>query len=181
MELNHITADTRACLAHFFEQIEGMESSIQFMVVGCSTSRVQGKSIGSHSKQEIGNVIVSEILRILKEKNIELGIQCCEHLNRCIVLERSFAQKQGYPIVQARPVLNAGGAAATTAFELFQDRVVVEHVQADAAIDIGQTGIGMHVTSVQIPIHFDDLKIGQARIFALTSRPKLIGGARAQY
>lgn len=176
-----IQSNLEKVLAIFFNQLSAQENSIELMVLGCSTSRVQGEKIGSYSGQEIGTQIVSTMHTILKDRDIQLGVQCCEHLNRCIVMERAVATQRGYLIVNARPVLKAGGAAATAAYELFDDPVLVEQVVADAGMDIGLTGIGMHVRHVQIPKHFDHLKVGQATVFALASRPKLIGGARAQY
>ena len=79
------------------------------------------------------------------------------------------------------PTLHAGGSGQLAAFRYMKDPVEVEFIKADAGLDIGDTSIGMHVKYVQVPIRPILKEIGQAHVTALASRPKLIGGARAQY
>ena len=150
-------------------------------VLGLSSSEVIGGQIGKESSQEIGEVIVKTILAILEEKGIHLAVQGCEHVNRALVVERQVAEQFGLEIVSVLPTLHAGGSGQLAAFKFMQDPVEVEFIEAHAGIDIGDTAIGMHVKHVQVPIRPVFREIGHAHVTALASRPKLIGGARAQY
>lgn len=161
------------------DQAKLKENSI--FVLGLSSSEVLGSHIGKNSNAEIGIKIVKTIRSILTEQNIHLAVQGCEHINRSLVVERSLAEKEKFEVVNVRPVLKAGGSGATAAYDLADDPVVVERISADAGLDIGDTNIGMHVRFVQVPVRFDIKSIGQAHLTALRSRPKNIGGARAQY
>ena len=67
------------------------------------------------------------------------------------------------------------------AFKFMQDPVEVEFIKAHAGLDIGDTAIGIHVKHVQVTIRPVLREIGHVHVTALASRPKLIGGARAQY
>ena len=150
-------------------------------VLGLSSSEVIGGQIGKESSQEIGEIIVKTILDILEEKGIHLAVQGCEHVNRALVVERQVAEQFGLEIVSVLPTLHAGGSGQLAAFKFMQDPVEVEFINAHAGLDIGDTAIGMHVKHVQVPIRPLLREIGHAHVTALASRPKLIGGARAQY
>ncbi|WP_065371281.1 TIGR01440 family protein [Streptococcus sp. oral taxon 064] len=155
-------------------------------VLGLSSSEVIGGQIGKgpigkEASQEIGEVIVKTILAILEEKGIHLAVQGCEHVNRALVVERQVAEQFGLEIVSVLPTLHAGGSGQLAAFKFMQDPVEVEFIKAHAGLDIGDTAIGMHVKHVQVPIRPLLREIGHAHVTALASRPKLIGGARAQY
>ena len=150
-------------------------------VLGLSSSEVIGGQIGKESSQEIGEIIVKTILDILEEKAIHLAVQGCEHVNRALVVERQAAEQFGLEIVSVLPTLHAGGSGQLAAFKFMQDPVEVEFITAHAGIDIGDTAIGMNVKHVQVPIRPVLREIGHAHVTALASRPKLIGGARAQY
>ena len=150
-------------------------------VLGLSSSEVIGGQIGKESSQEIGEVIVKTILDILEKKGIHLAVQGCEHVNRALVVERQVAEQFGLEIVSVLPTLHAGGSGQLAAFKFMQDPVEVEFIKAHAGLDIGDTTIGMHVKHVQVPIRPVLREIGHAHVTALASRPKLIGGARAQY
>lgn len=150
-------------------------------VLGLSTSEVQGEHIGQDSNIEVGRTVVSAILELLNPLGVDLAVQGCEHLNRALVVEHSVAKRRGLEIVTVYPQLHAGGAGQVAAFELFNDPVEVEHVVAEAGVDIGDTSIGMQVKFVQIPVRTTVKEIGQAHVTYLRSRPKLIGGARAKY
>ncbi len=150
-------------------------------VVGLSTSEVQGQHIGKDSDIEIGRAIIKEIISILKPLGIHLAVQGCEHLNRALVVEREVAKQYGLEIVTVYPQIHAGGAGQIAAFENFEDPVEVEHLQAKAGMDIGDTSIGMQVKFVQIPVRTSVKEVGKAHTTYLRSRPKLIGGARAKY
>lgn len=151
------------------------------LVLGGSTSEIIGGEIGKNSSLEVGEVIIDEFLKVLKDKKIYLAVQCCEHLNRALVIERELAKTRDFEIVSVIPALHAGGSLAVNAFKKFNDPVVVEHIFADCGIDIGDTEIGMHVKFVQIPLRISQKYIGKARLTALKSCPKLIGGERAVY
>ncbi len=151
------------------------------LVLGGSTSEIGGGKIGKDSSQEIGDAVIEEFLKILKDKKINLAVQCCEHLNRALVIEKDVAISNNFEIVSVIPGLHAGGALSVAVFNAMENPVMVEHIVADAGIDIGDTEIGMHVKFVQVPLRLKEKYIGQARVTALRSRPKLIGGERAIY
>ncbi|MDO4711273.1 MAG: TIGR01440 family protein [Peptostreptococcaceae bacterium] len=150
-------------------------------VIGCSTSEILGEHIGKGTSIEIGETVIRTIREILSQHKIYLAVQCCEHVNRAIVVERKAAEKYHLEEVNVIPQLNAGGGAATAAYRLFEDPAVVEHIVAKAGLDIGDTSIGMHIKYVQVPVRLKTGSIGQAHLTALRSRLKLIGGDRAVY
>jgi len=151
------------------------------LVIGCSSSEIMGVNIGKGSAPEAAQEVVKTILPIIKEKNCLLVAQCCEHLNRALVVERETAEKFDYDIVCVRPVPKAGGSFATAVYESFEDPVLVEHVKARMGMDIGNTMIGMHMKDVVVPVRLQNNRIGEAYVSAAYSRPKLIGGIRAHY
>lgn len=151
------------------------------VIVGCSTSEVVGSKIGTNSNYEVAGEICRALLDCTKERGIYLAVQCCEHLNRALVVERDVAEAHGFEIVNAIPQLHAGGSFAMTAWANFKDPVLVETIVADAGIDIGGTLIGMHLRRVAIPVRLSIKKIGEANILCARTRPKYIGGARAVY
>ena len=151
------------------------------LVVGCSTSEVSKHSIGSFSNAEIGTVIFETLHTELEKKGINLATQCCEHLNRAIVIEKSVAKENRLPIVNVVPQLKAGGAFSTAAFAGFTNPVAVEYIQAQAGIDIGDTLIGMHLAPVAVPVRIATKEIGGAHIVCARTRGKFIGGERACY
>ncbi len=149
------------------------------LVVGCSTSEVRGSKIGTDSAPDTGKDLVEAILGVLEPKGIYLAAQCCEHLNRCLIVERK-AVPQLEP-VNVVPQPKAGGSFATAAYGRFQDPVAVEHIRADAGLDIGGTLIGMHLKEVAVPVRLSLRAIGEAPLLAARVRPKFIGGVRAKY
>ncbi len=153
------------------------------IVVGCSTSKVMGFHMGSHSTEDVAKAIMDEILPVVKANGLFLACQCCEHLNRAIVVERECMNKYGFEQVSVKPALHAGGAWAVQATQRFDDPVVVEdiHSSARAGIDIGGVLIGMHMRRVCVPVHNENTSIGCANVVMARTRPKLIGGERAQY
>ena len=150
-------------------------------LIGCSTSEVLGQHIGKTTTVEIGEVIIHTAKEILDRKNIFLAVQCCEHLNRAIVVDKEVTQKYFLDEVNVVPQSNAGDGAATAAYHIFEKPVVVEKIIAHAGLDIGDTSIGMHIRHVQVPVRLKVKQIGEAHLTALRSRPKMIGGARAVY
>ena len=151
------------------------------LVVGCSTSEVSKHSIGSFSNGEIGTVIFETLHTELGKYGFNLATQCCEHLNRALIIEKSVAKEYRLPIVNVVPQLKAGGAFSTAAFAGFTNPVAVEYIQAQAGIDIGDTLIGMHLTPVAVPVRVATKEIGSAHIVCARTRGKYIGGERACY
>lgn len=164
------------------ELVETAElKSEDIFILGLSTSEVAGYKIGKKSNKEIGPKIIESVLNVLRPKNIHLAVQGCEHINRSLVIEREVAEKQHFDIVNVKPALHAGGAGTVAAYEQAKDPVVIEHVVAQGGLDIGDTSIGMHVKHVQVPVRLEVKEIGEAHVTALRSRPKNIGGPRANY
>jgi len=150
-------------------------------VVGCSSSEVGGSKIGSNSSTEIADALFAAIWPVLKENGLFLAAQCCEHLNRALIMERETAEKFGYEPVNVVPQPKAGGSFATAAYREFSDPVAVERIQASAGMDIGDTFIGMHLKPVAVPVRLSLKEIGEAHLTCARTRPKFIGGARAHY
>lgn len=153
-------------------------------VVGCSSSEVMGDAIGTNTSTEIADEVYAGIQEALKESGVFLAAQCCEHLNRALVVERAAMEKYDLVQVNAIPQPNhAGGAFATVAYRRMEDPVVVEDLKAkaEAGIDIGGTLIGMHIKPVVVPLRISVDRIGEARIICARRRPKYVGGARAVY
>jgi len=153
----------------------------QVLVLGCSTSEVLGKHIGKAGSGEVAAAIYRGIRAVQERIGFAVAFQCCEHLNRALVVEREVMERKGWEEVSVVPVPNAGGSMAAHAFLQMKDPVVVERIQADAGIDIGDTLIGMHLKQVAVPIRPTLKKVGEAHVTAARTRPKLIGGARAVY
>ena len=151
------------------------------LVVGCSSSEITGAKIGTDSRPETAQEVFSGIYDVLQEKGIFLAAQCCEHLNRALVVEAACAEARGLEIVNAVPRPKAGGSFATAAYQGFSHPVLVEEVRADAGLDIGGTLIGMHLKKVAVPVRLSLKNIGEAILLAARTRPKYVGGARAVY
>ncbi len=153
----------------------------QLLVVGCSTSEVAGAGIGTFSSPELAKAVFWGIYRAAKEAQVYLAAQCCEHLNRALIVEEACADKYGYEPVCVIPQPKAGGSFATTAWENFERPVAVEHIRAHAGIDIGGTLIGMHLRDVAVPVRLSLGRVGEALLLCGRTRPKFIGGSRAVY
>ena len=151
----------------------------QIVVVGCSTSEICGSRIGSDSRPEVASAVFGAIHQELRARGIYLAAQCCEHLNRALIIER--AAVPGADIVNVVPQPKAGGSFATAAYHAFSDPVAVESIRADAGLDIGGTLIGMHLKQVAVPLRLGMDHIGSAILLAARTRPKFIGGVRAVY
>ena len=168
----------KACL-EILEKSKAKEGDV--FVLGGSSSEICGYKIGSHSSEEIGEIVVKTLLEILNEKKIFLAVGGCEHINRAIVVEKELALRDRYEIVSVVPQIHAGGSFATAAYKNFKDPFVIEHISGDFGMDIGDANIGMHIKFVQVPLRLETKNIGSAHLTALRSRPKLIGGIRARY
>jgi uncharacterized protein (TIGR01440 family) len=153
----------------------------QILIVGCSTSEVQGAKIGSAGSETVAESILRSLAEACEPRRIALAIQCCEHLNRALVVGRQTMEHYRLEEVNVIPVAKAGGSLAAGAMKLFADPVVVEAIEAHAGIDIGNTMIGMHLKRVAVPVRLAQKTIGRAPVVAARTRPKLIGGPRAVY
>lgn len=153
----------------------------ELVILGGSSSEVKGEHIGKASSQEIGEVIVSEVHKRIQREGLYLAVQCCEHLNRALVVEEAYARSHGLTMVNALPQLHAGGSFAVAAWKLAAEPCLVEAVQAAAGLDIGDALIGMHLRPVAIPLRLAQKEIGKAHVTAARTRLKLIGGSRAVY
>lgn len=151
------------------------------LVVGCSSSEVVGKRIGKGSSAEAAEAILEGIAPVLAEQGIYLAAQCCEHLNRALIIERECAEKYGWDVVSVLPQPHAGGSFATAVYASMKHPVAVEHIRAHAGLDIGGTLIGMHLRDVAVPVRLSLDHIGEAILLCARTRPKFIGGSRAHY
>lgn len=174
-----ITVQTRQAVQELLEVAELKAGDL--FVVGCSSSEIVGERIGKGSSMEAAEAAFAGIYPLLKERGIWLVSQCCEHLNRALILEEAAAERYGYAPVNVRPWAHAGGSFATLAFDRLERPVAVEHVRAAAGMDIGDTFIGMHLRDVAVPVRLSLNAIGQAHLTCARTRPKFIGGERARY
>lgn len=150
-------------------------------VVGCSSSEIGGGLIGHASSEEIGKAVFAGAYKACQKNGLYLAAQCCEHLNRALVIQSECAEFYNYEEVCVVPWLKGGGSFATAAYNGFENPVVVEHIKAAAGLDIGSTLIGMHLKDVAVPFRIQPDHIGNAYVTAAYTRPKLIGGERARY
>ena len=170
MELSELTAQARKATEELLEAAH-LETGDVF-VVGCSSSEIRGGRIGHDSSMEVAAAVLAGVLPPLQEQGVYLAAQCCEHLNRSIVIEREAAKKYGYQIVAAVPQPHAGGSWATNCWRTFKDA---------AGMDIGGTLIGMHLRRVAVPVRLSMDHIGEAILLCARTRPPFIGGSRAGY
>ena len=175
--MENITLQAKTATEELIEKAHLKKGDI--LVVGCSTSEVLGSKLGTNSSPDTAKILFESIYSVLNDKGIYLAAQCCEHLNRAIIIEKAavpFAET-----VNVVPVPKAGGSFATQAYSHFDNPVALEHIKADAGLDIGLTLIGMHLKDVAVPVRLEVKKIGEALICAARTRPKFIGGSRACY
>ena len=140
-----------------------------------------GEKIGTHSSVEVAEAVFEGIYSVIEKHGLFLAAQCCEHLNRALILETEAAEKFGYEIVNVRPWAHAGGSFATTVWEHLEQPAAVEHIKAKAGMDIGATLIGMHLKDVAVPVRLSLNRIGDAVLICARTRPRFIGGERARY
>ena len=153
----------------------------QLLVVGCSSSEIESLRIGTYSSRAVGERVYHALAEVCREHGLYLAAQCCEHLNRALILEEEAALRYGYEPVNVVPQLKAGGSFATAAYQAMNHPVAVEAVRADGGIDIGDTLIGMHLKQVAVPVRISVKRIGGANVVCARVRPKFIGGIRAEY
>lgn len=177
--LDTIRSQTRDVVQALLEAARLREGDI--LVVGCSSSEVLGRKIGSNSSPEVANAIFDELYAAARQHSLYLAAQCCEHLNRAVIVEAAAAEKYGLEPVNVVPQPKAGGSFATAAYAAFEHPVAVEHIAGHAGIDIGDTLIGMHLRHVAVPVRTPVCRIGEAHVVCARTRPKFIGGVRAHY
>ena len=175
--MDQIYTQTKAAIEELVEKTGVKRGNI--VVIGCSTSEVLGAKIGTYSSPDTAGQIFKALQDSSAEHGFYLAIQCCEHLNRAIITERTAVPYS--EIVNVVPQPKAGGSLATAAYASFADPVAVETIQADAGMDIGFTLIGMHLKKVAVPVRLENNRIGSAMLVAARTRPKFIGGIRAIY
>ncbi len=151
------------------------------LVVGCSTSEVRGNKIGTGGSMDLAKAFYTVLQDACQKHDMFLAAQCCEHLNRALVVDEAAMEKFGWQQVTVRPIEHAGGAFAAQAYNTLEHPVVVEEVKADLGLDIGQTLIGMHLKRVAVPVRLSRKMLGDAVLTAAYVRPPLIGGQRAVY
>lgn len=179
MDLEQIKEDTRQVVRGLLKEANLEEGDA--LVVGCSSSEVASHQIGSYSSEDIGKTIFETIKEELTGTGVYLAAQCCEHLNRALIVEKEYAKANRLPMVNVMPALKAGGSFATAAYRGFDEAVAIESIQAQAGIDIGDTLIGMHLAPVAVPVRLQQQTIGNAHVVTARTRLKYIGGERAQY
>lgn len=177
--MNSIFNQAKAAALELLEK-SGIKSG-NIVVIGCSTSEVIGEKIGTSGTVEIAKQIFDGLNSVFAEKNIFIAAQCCEHLNRAIIIEKEKAEALGLEEVCVVPHPRAGGSFATAAWQTMNNPVAVEEIRADAGIDIGCTLIGMHLKRVAVPLRLENNVIGEAKLSAAKTRAKFIGGERARY
>ena len=177
--LEKIKNDAKIAITELLEASSLNKGDI--LVIGCSSSEMIGGTIGKNSAPEAANALLDAIYPILSQKGIFLAAQCCEHLNRALIIERECAEKYRLDEVCAVPQPKAGGSFATAVYNKMNDPVAVESIKAHAGIDIGSTLIGMHLKAVAVPVRLSVSKIGEAYIVCAHTRPKFIGGERTVY
>lgn len=175
--INKLYNETKAVFEEFITKANLKQGNI--VIIGCSTSEIVGQKIGTNSSIEAAESVFKALNEIASNNGLWLAFQCCEHLNRAIVIERAALPYSDEVNVVPQP--KAGGSMATTAYKNFENPIVVEEIKADGGIDIGLTLIGMHLKKVAVPLRLENNKIGDALITAARVRPKFIGGERAAY
>ena len=179
LDLAAISAQARQAITELLDAARLRAGDL--VVIGCSSSEIVGGHIGKDSSMEAARAVLDGVLPVVRERGLFLGAQCCEHLNRAVVVEAGCAQKYGYEEVNAVPQPHAGGSWATNCWQAFEQPVLVEEVRAAAGLDIGGTLIGMHLRRVAVPVRLSLDHIGCALLLCARTRPKYIGGERAVY
>ena len=180
-DLSMISAQVRKALTALLDENRTDFYPAQLIVVGCSSSEITGGTIGKASSPEVGAAVAQALLAVCNERGVDCAFQCCEHLNRALIVERAVAERMHLDLAWVMPQPKAGGSCASAAYRMMRDPVVVESIRADAGLDIGGTLIGMHLRPVAVPVRLPIDRIGEAPLLAARTRPRLIGGARACY
>lgn len=178
-DYEEVIKDAKRVAAEFLEQVKLKKGNL--VVIGCSTSEIAEHHIGACSNAELGEAVFVAMYEELQRAGVLVAAQCCEHLNRALIMEETDAEHFGYEEVNVIPQPKAGGSFATAAWKYMEHPVAVEYIQAHAGIDIGDTLIGMHLRPVAVPVRIEHPAIGGAHIVCARTRAKYIGGERAHY
>ena len=179
MELKEITDSARQAVTELLDIAHLAPGSV--LVIGCSSSEILGQTIGTASSMDAARAVIDGILPVLKERQIYLAAQCCEHLNRALIVEQDLIRRDRLEPVNVVPQPKAGGSFATSVYAAFEHPAAVEYIRADAGMDIGSTLIGMHLKPVAVPVRTSIRKIGEASVVFARTRAKYVGGPRAHY
>lgn len=179
VDLDVIYDQTAAAAEELIETAKMKEG--QILVVGCSSSEIAAHAIGCYSSREVGQAVFNALYSVTRKHGLFLAAQCCEHLNRALIIEEEAAVRYGLEMVNVKPQLKAGGSFSTAAWNGFSAPCAVERIQAHAGIDIGDTLIGMHLRPVAVPVRTKVKEIGSAHVVCARTRLKYIGGERAVY
>ena len=180
MNMYHeITEQARTVVTELLDQANLKPGAL--LVIGCSSSEIAAQTIGRYSSKEVGEKVFNALYKVARKHQIYLAAQCCEHLNRAIIIEEEAAVKYGLEMVNVKPQLKAGGSFSVAAWNNFSAPCAVEKIQAHAGIDIGDTLIGMHLRAVAVPVRTKRNSIGSAHVVCARTRLKFIGGERAIY
>ncbi|HHZ05582.1 MAG TPA: TIGR01440 family protein [Clostridiales bacterium] len=177
--LENITSDAKRIVSDLLKAAKLEKGDI--LVVGCSSSEILGDNPGTNSSPDIAKATFEGIYPLLQEQGIYIAAQCCEHLNRAIVIEKEAARKYGLEVVNVVPQPKAGGSFATCTYNNLECPVVVDEIKAQAGIDIGGVLIGMHLKRTAVPVAVNNAIIGKARVICARTRPRFVGGERAVY
>ena len=177
--LNEVKQEAKNAVMELLTQAKLETGDI--LVVGCSSSEVAGERIGTFSSVETAEAVFDGIYEVTEENGIYLAAQCCEHLNRALIVEKELAKERRLTRVNVVPQPKAGGSFGTTAYKRFKEPVAVEAISAQAGIDIGDTLIGMHLEAVAVPVRIAVSCIGNAHVVCARTRAKFVGGSRAVY
>lgn len=181
MMTEKIYNETRRAIGELLNAERAGLNPVKLLAVGASSSEIAGGVIGHNSTYELGEAVARAAIDAAREAGFDVAFQCCEHLNRALVMERRAAEARGYEVVCVVPQPKAGGSLATAAWRAMKDPVAVLNVSADAGLDVGLTLIGMHLRRVAVPVRLSMDHIGNAPIAAARTRPMLVGGERARY
>ncbi len=178
-ELSQISQQAKQAVQELISAAKLRQGDI--IVIGCSSSEIIGSRLGTNSSVEVANAVFDAIYPVIRDNGFYLAAQCCEHLNRALVIEEECAVKYGYEPVNAVPQPKAGGSFSTRAYQSFKAPVVVTEIKASAGMDIGDVLIGMHLKRTAVPLRLSLNSIGQAHLVCARTRPPFIGGSRAKY
>lgn len=174
-----IFEDAKKVMDNIVSEIKNLEGKI--LLIGCSTSEVSGAKIGTSGNSDAAEQMGEVFFEYAQKYGFNLAFQCCEHLNRSLVVDRELQEKKNLVEVNAIPVKRAGGAMAEEAYKRFENPCLVESIEADMGLDIGFTLIGMNLKKVAVPVRLKEDKIGEAKVIFAKTRPKYVGGERAIY
>ncbi|MBR1586180.1 MAG: TIGR01440 family protein [Clostridia bacterium] len=179
MDQTQISAQIHQALAELSEAARLEKGA--WIVTGCSTSEIAGGRIGKASVPEIGEWVARAVIDFCEEHGFVPLFQCCEHLNRALVMPLQAAKERDLIRVSAVPQPKAGGSVPAAAWRMLREPCLVLQARADAGIDIGDTLIGMHIRPVAVPFRGEVRQIGYANLVCAFSRLPYIGGERAVY